>query len=45
MKPMHATNSDFMSILYSKPLSEDKEPTVGNGDSIRLSKYDLPIRN
>ena len=43
MKPNHVKNSDFMSILYSKPLREYKKPKFGIGDRIRISKYDLPF--
>ena len=44
MKPNHFKNSDFMSILYSKPLREYKKPKFGIGDRVRISKYDLPFR-
>ena len=44
MKLNHVKNSDFMSILYSKPLREYKKPKFGNGDRVRISKYDLPLR-
>ena len=44
MKPNHVKNSDFMSILYSKPLREYKKPKIGIGDTVRISKYDLPFR-
>ena len=44
MKPNHVKNSDFMSILYSKPLREYKKPKFGIGDIVRISKYDLPFR-
>ena len=40
----HVKNSDFMSILYSKPLREYKKSKFGIGDKIRISKYDLPFR-
>ena len=33
-----------MSILYSKPLRENKKPNFGIGDRVRISKYDLPFR-
>ena len=33
-----------MSILYSKPLREFKKPTIKIGDSVRISKYNLPFR-
>ena len=44
MKPNHVSNSDFMSILYSKPLRGYKEPKFRIGDEVRISKYDLPFR-
>ena len=44
MKPNHVKNSDFMPILYSKPLREYKKPKFGIGDRVRISKYDLPFR-
>ena len=44
MKPNHVKNSDFMSILYSKPLREYKKPKFGIGDRGRISKDDLPFR-
>ena len=44
MKPNHVKNSDFMSILYKKPLREYKKPKFGIGDRVRISKYDLPFR-
>ena len=44
MKPNHVQNSNFMSILYSKPLRECKKPKFGIGDRVRFSKYDLPFR-
>ena len=44
MKPNHVKNSDFMSILYSKPLREYNEPKFGIRDRVRFSKYDLPFR-
>ena len=44
MKPNHVKNSDFMSILYSKPLRDHKKPKFGIGDSICTSKYNLPFR-
>ena len=44
MKPYHVKNSDFISILYSKPLREYKKPTFGIGDRVRISKYDLPFK-
>ena len=44
MNPNHVKNSDFMSILYSKPLREYKKPKFGIGDRVRISQYDLPFR-
>ena len=44
MKPNHVSNSNFMAIVYSKPLREYKKPKLGTGDKIRISKYDLPFR-
>ena len=44
MKPNHVQNSDFMSILYSKPLREYKKPKFGIGEIIRISKCDLLFR-
>ena len=44
MKPNHVKNCDFMSILNSKPLRENKKPNFGFGDNVRNSKYDLPFR-
>ena len=44
MKPNHVKNSDFMSILYSKPFREYKKPKFGIGDRVRISNYDLPSR-
>ena len=32
MKPNHVKNSDFLSILYSKPLRDYKKPKLGIGD-------------
>ena len=39
MKSNHVKNSDFMSILYSKPLREYKKPKSGIGERVRISKY------
>ena len=41
MKPNHVNNSDFMSILYSKPVREYKKPNFGIGDRVRISMYGL----
>ena len=41
MRPNTVKKSDFMSILYSKPLREHKRPTFKIGDRVRVSEYDL----
>ena len=43
-KPNHVKNSDFMSILYNRPLRGHKKPKFGIGDRIRISKYNLLFR-
>ena len=35
-------DSDFLSILYSKPLKEYREPNFKNGDRVRIVRYNLP---
>ena len=42
--PKNVKNSDFLSILYSKPLREFRKPKHKIGDRVRISKYDLPFR-
>ena len=42
--PKNVKNSDFLSILYSKPLREFRKPQFKIGDRVRISKYDLPFR-
>ena len=44
MRANTVKNCDFLSILYSNPLRELKEPTFKIGDRVRISKYDLPFR-
>ena len=44
MRPNTVKNCDFMSILCSKPLREFNKPTFKIGDSLRISKFDLPLR-
>ena len=44
MKQNHVKNSDFKSILYSKPLREYKKPRFGIEDRVRIFKHDLPFR-
>ena len=42
--PKNVKNSDFLSILYSKPLRKFGKPEFKIGDRVRISKYDLPFR-
>ena len=42
--PKNGKNSDFLSILYSKPLREFKKPKFKVGDIVCVSKYELPFR-
>ena len=42
--PKKVMNSDFLSILYSKPLREFRKPKFKVGDRVCISKYDLPFR-
>ena len=42
--PKNAKNSNFLSILYSKPLREFRKPKFKIGDRVCISKYDLPFR-
>ena len=42
--PKNVKNSDFLSSLYSKTLREFRNPKFKVGDSVRISKYDLPFR-
>ena len=44
MKPNHVKDSDFMSILYNKPLGVYKKHKFAIGDRVRISKCDLPFR-
>ena len=44
VKPNHVKNSDFMSILYSKPLRKNEKPKYGIGDRVCICKYDIPFR-
>ena len=41
--PNNAKNSDFLSILYSKPLRKFRKPKFRVGDRGCISKYDLPF--
>ena len=42
--PKNVKNSEFLSILYSKPLREFRKPQFKIGDRVRISEYDLPFR-
>ena len=42
--PKNVKNSDFLSILYSKPLREFRKPKFESGDRVLISKYDLPYK-
>ena len=44
MTPNTVKKCDFMSILYSKPLRENKKAVFKTGDRVRISKYDLLFR-
>ena len=37
-------NSDFLSILYSRKLRENKKPKFNIGERVRISKHVLPSR-
>ena len=39
--PKNVKNSDFLSILYSKPQREFRIPKFKVGDRVRISKYDF----
>ena len=42
--PKNVKKSDFLSILYGKPLREFRKPQFKIGDRVRISKYELPFR-
>ena len=42
--PKNVKNSDFLSILYSKPLRQSRKPKFKFGDRVRISKCDTPLR-
>ena len=42
--PKNVKNSDFLSILYSKPLREFRKPKFKVGDRVHISKYDSHFR-
>ena len=44
MVPNKVKNSDFMSILYGKPIRELPPPKFAIGDKVRISKIDPPFR-
>ena len=44
MKPSNVKNSDFMSVLYSKPIRDFNKPKFHVGHRVRISKQDLPFR-
>ena len=43
MIPKNVKISDFLSVLYSKPLREFRKPKFNFGERVRISKYDLPF--
>ena len=42
--PKKAKKSDFLSILYSKPLREFGKPKFKVRERVRISKYNLPFK-
>ena len=42
--PKNVKTSDFLSILYSRPLREIRKPMFKIGDKVRISKHELPFR-
>ena len=42
--PKSVKSSDFLSILYSKPLREFRKPKFESGDRVCIPKYDLPFK-
>ena len=42
--PKNVKSSDFLSVLYSKPLRDFRKPKFKVGDRVRISKYDSPFR-
>ena len=44
MKPSNVKNSDFKSVLYSKPIGDFNKPKFQVGYRVRISKQDLPFR-
>ena len=41
--PKNVTNTDFWSILCSKPLREFRKPKIEIGQKVRILKFDLPF--
>ena len=44
MIPKNVKNSDFLSILYGKPLREFRKPKFKKGDRFSISTYNLAFR-
>ena len=44
MRPNTVKSFEFISILYSKHLRKFQKPTFKIGDTVKISKYDLPFR-
>ena len=44
MIPKKVKTSDFLSILYSKPLGKLWKPKFEMGDRVRILKFDWPFR-
>ena len=45
MKPSNVKNSDFMAVLYSKPIRDfNNNPKFNIGYPVRISKQDLPFK-
>ena len=42
--PRDVKNTDFLSILYNKPLTRYKKLKFKVGDRVRISKNDIPFR-
>ena len=42
--PTDVKNTDFLSILYNKPLTRYKKLEFKYGDRVRTSKNDIPFR-
>ena len=44
MKSSNVKNSDFLSVLYNKPIRDFNKPKFQVGHRVRISKQDLPFR-